>query len=381
MMTMRLAAKTARLLLLLYVIAPVGMAQQSYRQKDEEKRDLYKDWLQKDVVYIISSQEKDVFRKLTTDEEKDRFIEQFWRSRDEDPVTASNEFRDEHYRRLAYANENFGAGKPGWKTDRGMIYIKFGPPDRRETNPTGTRYYRTRQELLASDSKYSAKHMTTLPFEVWEYRHIAHLGQEIRFEFVSKDGSPVYTLALSPEEKDALSFNTGSILPKEMDRDRGLRTFRASPLDKLEELAAANRPLPYKPRETFVSARVLFSEMPFQIKTNVVGSKESPMVELEVVIPHASLSFNRRIDHYRSEVEMEIFIRDIRKLVVSHRAEVLESRLPQAELAQGLRESSVFRTEFALPAGRYLFEVWIRDVLGDAASFDQVLVVVPGTHD
>lgn len=343
----------------------------------EEKRDVYREWLQKDVLYIISQQEKEVFSKLTTDAERDRFIEEFWRSRDPTPDAPPNEFKEEHYRRLAYANEHFSAGKPGWKTDRGMIYIKFGPPDRRETNPTGGRYYRTPQELVASDSKYPEQHMTALPWEVWEYRSLPHLGQEVSFEFVAKDGSPDYTLAMTPDEKDALFFNTGSNLPREADRDRGLRTFRSSPLDKLEDYFSATQPLPYEPPKTFVSAEVRFSEMPFEIRAEVDGSVQPPMVELRVTIPNSSLNFNKRSADYYSRVETEIFVRDIRKLVVAHRAEALESTLPGSELAAGLLESSLYATKFPLPPGRYLFEVWIRDVLGDTASFNQQLVVVP----
>ena len=180
--------------------------------RPEESQDFFKRWLEHDVVYIISAQERGVFLRLTTDEERNRFIEQFWRQRDTDPGSDVNEFREEHYRRIAYANDNFAAGKPGWKTDRGMIYIKFGPPDRRQTNPTGGRVYRTKQEIRASQHLSTERHVTALPYEIWEYRYLPGLGQEISFEFVSKDGSPEYQLALSPDEKDALFFNTGSHL-------------------------------------------------------------------------------------------------------------------------------------------------------------------------
>src|SRR5262245_13547007 len=99
----------------------------------ESSADHYKKWLDEDVFYIISTQEREVFTKLSTNEEKDHFIEQFWMRRDPDPATSANEFKEEHYRRIQYANERFTSGKPGWRSDRGRFYIKFGPPDQKES--------------------------------------------------------------------------------------------------------------------------------------------------------------------------------------------------------------------------------------------------------
>ena len=90
----------------------------------------YDKWLNEDVAYIISSQEKKEFRELETDAERDRFIQEFWKRRDPDPSTALNEYREEHYARIQYANEHFdNEGRPGWKTERGRVYIIHGPPD------------------------------------------------------------------------------------------------------------------------------------------------------------------------------------------------------------------------------------------------------------
>ncbi|MFQ5722471.1 MAG: GWxTD domain-containing protein, partial [Candidatus Aminicenantales bacterium] len=90
----------------------------------------FKKWLEEDVAYIISPLEKEVFLQLKTDKERELFIEAFWKQRDPTPGTPRNEFKEEHYRRLHYANYRFGRGvpKPGWKTDRGRIYIILGEP-------------------------------------------------------------------------------------------------------------------------------------------------------------------------------------------------------------------------------------------------------------
>ncbi len=74
-------------------------------------------------AYIISDEERKAFKNLSNDEEREAFIEQFWLRRNPNPDSPDNEFREEHYRRIAYANEHYAAGKPGWKTDRGHIYI------------------------------------------------------------------------------------------------------------------------------------------------------------------------------------------------------------------------------------------------------------------
>ena len=117
------------------------------KKKNEEKlkKELetpYKRWLNEEVIYIISDEERKAFSRLQTDEERQEFIEQFWLRRDPTPDTEENEYREEHYRRIAYANEQFASGFPGWKSYRGMIYIKYGPPDEREEHPTGGTYDR-----------------------------------------------------------------------------------------------------------------------------------------------------------------------------------------------------------------------------------------------
>src|SRR5262245_50354664 len=118
----------------------------SRAQRSSDVKDHYKQWLERDVVYIISDEEKTVFKKLTTPEERDAFIEQFWRRRDTNPGTVENEFKEEHYRRIAYANEKFKSGIDGWETDRGRIYIVYGPPTSLETFASGGLYERRPSE-------------------------------------------------------------------------------------------------------------------------------------------------------------------------------------------------------------------------------------------
>src|SRR5882762_10857102 len=165
------------------------------RNVKPELKKAYKDWLEKDVAYIITDEERKAFKKLATDDERERFIEEFWRRRDPDPDTDENEFREEYYERIAYANEHYASGIPGWKTDRGRIYITWGKPDEIETHPSGGAYNRESYEGGGSTSTY--------PFERWWYRNLPG-HSDIQIEFVDPTGSGEYRIARNPFEKDAM---------------------------------------------------------------------------------------------------------------------------------------------------------------------------------
>src|SRR5882724_8822646 len=140
---------------------PVGEKQKKENAKalKQELGKTYKKWLDEDVRWIISDEERAAFKQLSNDEERDQFIEQFWLRRDPTPDTVENEYKEEHYARIAYANEHFAAGVQGWRTDRGRIYIVFGKPDSIDSHPSGGQYFRPEDEGGGST--------TTYPFEVW----------------------------------------------------------------------------------------------------------------------------------------------------------------------------------------------------------------------
>jgi GWxTD domain-containing protein len=195
-------------------LAPVSLAQKKQpaqqqedpldRQRREKKevKEVYKKWLEQDVAYIMTEDEKKAFKKLATDEEREQFIEIFWRRRDPDPDTDENEYREEHYERIAYANQHFASGIPGWKTDRGRIYIMFGPPHGKESSPMGGSYERP--------IHHGGGSTTTYPFETWFYRHLPGVGSGIEIEFVDPTGTGEYRIARSPNEKDAMTHMPGA---------------------------------------------------------------------------------------------------------------------------------------------------------------------------
>jgi GWxTD domain-containing protein len=166
------------------------------RNVKKERSNMFKKWIEEDVAYIITDDEKKAWKKLATDEEREQFIEQFWRRRDPDPDTEVNEYLEEHYERVAYANQHFTSGIPGWKTDRGRIYIMYGAPNEKETHPSGGSYERPSYEGGGST--------TTYPFETWFYRYLPGVGSGIEIEFVDPTGTGEYRIARSPDEKDAM---------------------------------------------------------------------------------------------------------------------------------------------------------------------------------
>src|SRR5215831_2025167 len=161
-----------------------------------ELRGEYRKWLDEDVRWIITDDERKAFMQLSNDEERDKFIEAFWDRRNPNPDSEDNEFKDEHYRRIEYANEHFAAGMPGWMTDRGRIYIVFGPPDEIESHPSGGSYERPMDEGGGETSTY--------PFEDWRYRHIDGIGDEVIIEFVDDCMCGAYEMTMDRSKKDAL---------------------------------------------------------------------------------------------------------------------------------------------------------------------------------
>src|SRR5207248_607619 len=220
----RVARTVSALLFSLAVCLPAALAQQAQDPQDpnalpapkkldkdakrkmkrtlKELDNAYKQWLQEDVVYIITPDERNAFLQLQTNEEREQFIEQFWLRRSSNPDLPDNDFKEEHYRRIAYANEHYASGIPGWKTDRGRIYIMYGPADEIDSHPSGGTYERPPEEGGGETSTY--------PFEQWRYRYIDGIGNNVILEFVDPTMSGEYHLTMDPGEKDALLHVPGA---------------------------------------------------------------------------------------------------------------------------------------------------------------------------
>src|SRR5580700_9436272 len=193
----------------------------------QEVSKTYKKWLEEDVVWIITDEERAAFKQLSNDEERDNFIEAFWQRRDPTPDTEENEYKEEHYQRIAYANEHFAAGVPGWRTDRGRIYIVYGKPDEIDSHPSGGTYERPIDEGGGETS--------TFPFEDWRYRYIDGIGQEVIIEFVDSCMCGEYKMTMDRSEKDALLMtpNAGLTLYEQMGMSNKASRFSGGNMERL----------------------------------------------------------------------------------------------------------------------------------------------------
>ncbi len=243
----------------------------------------YRKWLDEDVRWIITDEEKSAFMQLSNDEERDQFIEAFWQRRDPTPDTEENEFKEEHYRRIAYANEHYAAGIPGWKTDRGRTYIVFGPADEIESHPSGGSYERPMDEGGGETS--------TFPFETWRYRYLEGIGQEVIIEFVDSCMCGDYHMTMDRSEKDALKYtpNAGLTLYEQMGMSSkasrftngGIEQLGQSPFnndqqtkqfDRLEQFAKlqAAPAIKFKDLEEVVRHKITVNLMPFDVRADFV---------------------------------------------------------------------------------------------------------------
>ena len=243
----------------------------------------YRKWLNEDVSYIITDEERSAFLRLQTDEEREQFIEQFWLRRDPSPDTIENEFKEEHYRRIAYANEHFASGIPGWKTDRGRIYITYGPPDEIDDHSSGGSYERPPEEGGGTTS--------TFPFQQWRYRYIEGIGNNIIIEFVDPTMSGEFHMTMDPSEKDALLYvpNAGLTVLEQMGiSDKTQRfnnsdgTHMAAPLGglpesmneftRLDQFAKLQRPpaIKFHDLEGEVRSKISYNILPVRVQINFI---------------------------------------------------------------------------------------------------------------
>ena len=287
-----------------FVFSLTALAQKGEKKLDqvhqEEKLDYFEKWLKEDAVYLITPEEKEVFSSLSTEEEKEHFVEQFWGRRDPDPRTALNEFKEEHYRRIAYANDHFHWGQAGWRTDRGRVYIMFGPPDGRTTHAGGGTYYRPAGEGGGST--------LTFPFEEWFYRHLPGIGSGIEVEFVDPTMTGQFRLAMSSQEKDALLLiaGMGGETRWELEGMQS-RAERVRSMDMLRPSGLSHGFIPSRsPFETV--------ERYFQLthRRDVPGAKLKEMVTLQ--LSYQTLPYTHRLDtHWISETlylsSLTLFIR------------------------------------------------------------------------
>jgi GWxTD domain-containing protein len=351
-----------------------------FKQQKELKQELkgeYKKWVDEDVRWIITDQELKAFKSLSNDEERDAFIEAFWQRRNPNPDSPENEFREEHYRRIAYANEHYAAGKPGWMTDRGMIYIKYGPPDSIDSHPSGGTYDRPMDEGGGTTS--------TFPFEVWHYRYIEGIGDNIDIEFVDTCMCGDYHMTIDRSEKDALLHVPGAGqtlyeqmgMAKQADRFRGgLENLGTGPMssmqqskefDRLELFAKLQAPpvVKFKDLETFITSHKILTgpPFPFDVRTDFVKiTDDTVLVPLTLQIKNRDITFNTKDGVARGEVNVLGRVSTITDRVVQTFEQTVAVSVPAELLPQTLDNLNLYWKALPLRPGRYRIDIAIKDV-------------------
>jgi GWxTD domain-containing protein len=360
------------------------------RNRKQELKKPYKDWLNEDVAYIIRDEERKAFKKLQTDEEREQYIEAFWRRRDPDPDTEENEYKEEYFERIAYANEHFASGIPGWKTDRGRIYIMFGKPDEKETHPSGGSYQRESYEGGGST--------TTYPFERWFYRYIEGVGSGVEIEFVDPTGSGEYRIARSPEEKDALLNIPGAGLTlseqlglsNKVDRVTGVGGFGGSkymreqdnPFTRLQLLADLNRPPVIRNKEMadLLGTGSTIEENPLNFDLGVDYFRQSDeriITAFTVQTENKDLQFQDvgGIQTARMNIFGRITAVNGRRVGVFE--DVVTTTATAEELVNMRGRKSAYGKTVPLPPGTYRVDVVVRDVNSGATQIRRQGFTVP----
>jgi len=375
--------------------------QPTEKQKKQQKRSLnvelsktYKKWLNEDVVWIITDQERAAFKQLSNDEERDNFIEAFWQRRDPTPDTEENEYKEEHYRRIAYANEHFAAGIPGWKTDRGRMYIMYGPADEVESHPSGGTYERPMEEGGGETS--------TFPFETWRYRYLENIGQEVIIEFVDTCMCGDYHMTIDRSEKDALKYtpNAGltqyeqmGLASKASRFNGGLEQLGAGPLsannatkqfDRLEQFAKLQAPPPvkFKDLEEIVTTKLITNLMPFDVRTDFVKvTGDTVLVPITIQMKYRDITFANKEGVQRGTVNIFGRVTTLTGKVVQTFEDPAQIDVPAELLPRMAENSSVYWKAIPLRPGRYKIDVAVKDVNGDRKGVWSRGIQVPEYSD
>ncbi len=338
----------------------------------------YKKWVDEDVRWIITDQEMQAFKSLSNDEERDQFIEQFWLRRNPNPDSPENEYREEHYARIAYANEHFAAGKPGWRTDRGHIYIAYGKPDSIDSHPSGGSYDRPMEEGGGNTS--------TFPFEIWHYRYLEGIGDNIDIEFVDSCMCGDYHMTIDRSEKDALKHvpGAGATLYEQQGQsskaDRfsggGLEQLGAGPMaaqnqskqfDRLDRFAKLMAPpeIKFKDLESFMATSKILTGPPFlfDVRTDYVKvTNDTVLVPLTLQIRNGDITFSNKDGVAMGTVNILGRVSNLNHKPIQTFEDTVNVQVPAELLARTRNNVSVYWKSLPLRPGLYKIDIVIKDV-------------------
>ena len=344
----------------------------------QELKGSYKTWVDQDVRWIITDEELAAFNHLSNDEERDQFIENFWLRRNPNPESPENEYREEHYARIAYANEHFAAGKAGWRTDRGHIYIAYGKPDSIDSHPSGGNYERPIEEGGGNTS--------TFPFEVWHYRYLEGIGDNIDIEFVDTCMCGDYHMTIDRSEKDALKnvpgagltlyesmgqstkadrFNGGGL--EQLGKGPGSEQRATKQFDRLDRYAKlqAAPVIKFKDLESYMVSSKILSGPPFlfDVRTDYVKvTNDTVLVPLTVQIHNKDITFNTKDGVSTGTVNILGRVSSLTGRPLQTFEETVSVQAPSELLTQEQRKLSVYWKALPLRPGLYKVDIVIKDV-------------------
>jgi GWxTD domain-containing protein len=355
----------------------------------------YRQWLSEDVTYIISPEERNAFLQLDTNEEREQFIEQFWLRRSSNPDLPENDFKEEHYRRIAYANEHFASGVPGWKTDRGRMYIMWGPADEVDSHPTGGTYDRPMEEGGGSTSTY--------PWETWRWRYLEGIGENVILEFVDPSGSGEFHMTMDPGEKDALLHVPGAGLSQmesmgmaskadRFSRSDGMTTPRSmggmpasmNEFSRIELMAKVNRPpaVKFKDLEAVVTSRIVRDQLHFNWRTDYLKvTNETVLVPVTIQIPNGQLSFTSKEGIHSATMNIFGRITTLTGRVVQTFEDSVSRDFPDSLFQQSLKLQSIYQKAVPLRPGLYRLDLVIKDVQSGNVGVVNSRLAVPRYND
>ena len=374
-------------------------------RKEREKKDknlyneldsAYKKWLNEDVPYIISSEERSAFLHLDTNEAREQFIEAFWQRRNPDQDSPENTFKEEHYRRIAYANEHYASGIPGWKTDRGRIYIMWGPADEVQSHPSGGTYERPSAE--------GGGETTTYPFEDWRYRYLEGIGENVEIEFVDPTGSGEYHLTMDPSEKDALTYVPGAGLTQlesmgmasktdrfnntdgtHMGKSLGMQPESYNEFSRLELYSKMFQapPVKFKDLEAISTSRIVRDQLKFQYRASdfLRITSDTVLVPITVQIPIAQLSFKEANSVDSANVNLFARITSLTGRVIQTFEEPLRQDTPAALLQKSIGTSLIYQKAVPLSPGLYRLDVVLKDTNSGNVGVVNTRLAVPRFQD
>jgi GWxTD domain-containing protein len=372
------------------------------KERKKKEKDLfneldsqYKKWLNEDVVYIITPEERSAFLHLSTNEERESFIENFWARRNPDPDSPENTFKEEHYRRIAYANEHYASGIPGWKTDRGRIYIMWGQPDETDSHPSGGTYERPPEE--------GGGETTTYPFEDWRYRYLEGIGENVIIEFVDPTMTGEYHLTMDPSEKDALTYvpGAGLTIAESMGMSSKLQRFQNTDgthmgesmggqpesyneFERLDLYAKIQQapPVKFKDLEAVVTSRLVKDQVKFDYRFDFLRvTSDTVLVPITVQIPTRQLSFVEKDGVDTATLNLFARITSLTGRIVQTFEDTLNNRVPASILQQSLATSQIYQKAVNLTPGLYRLDIVIKDTTSQNVGVVNTRLAVPQFHD